>query len=131
MTAVEPRETEVQQEARVDLRREYEEFGVGAVLDELDRELIGLAPVKTRIREIAALLLVERARKRLGLAHETPTLHMSFTGNPGTGKTTVALRMANILTGWAMCAAGISCPSRATISSGSISGTPRRRRKKC
>ena len=97
MTAVEPRETEVQQEARVDLRREYEEFGVGAVLDELDRELIGLAPVKTRIREIAALLLVERARKRLGLAHETPTLHMSFTGNPGTGKTTVALRMANIL----------------------------------
>jgi probable Rubsico expression protein CbbX len=97
MTAVEPRETEVQQEARVDLRREYEESGVGAVLDELDRELIGLAPVKTRIREIAALLLVERARKRLGLAHETPTLHMSFTGNPGTGKTTVALRMASIL----------------------------------
>ncbi len=59
--------------------------------------LIGLAPVKTRIREIAALLMVERARKQLGLAHETPTLHMSFTGNPGTGKTTVALRMAGIL----------------------------------
>ncbi len=93
MNAVEPKESE----ARVDLRREYEESGVGAVLDELDRDLIGLAPVKTRIREIAALLLVERARKRLGLAHETPTLHMSFTGNPGTGKTTVALRMANIL----------------------------------
>ena len=52
---------------------------------------------KKRIREIAALLLVERARRRLGLAHETPTLHMSFTGNPGTGKTTVALRMADIL----------------------------------
>ena len=67
------------------------------MLAELDRELIGLIPVKTRIREIAALLLVERARKRLGLANETPTLHMSFTGNPGTGKTTVALRMANIL----------------------------------
>ena len=79
------------------MRREYEESGVGAVLDELDRELIGLVPVKTRIREIAALLLVERARKKLGLAHETPTLHMSFTGNPGTGKTTVALRMADIL----------------------------------
>ncbi len=93
MNAVEPAESE----ARVDLRREYEESGVGAVLGELDRELIGLAPVKTRIREIAALLLVERARKRLGLAHETPTLHMSFTGNPGTGKTTVALRMADIL----------------------------------
>jgi probable Rubsico expression protein CbbX len=84
-------------EETVDLRREYEESGVAEVLDQLDRELIGLRPVKTRIREIAALLLVERARKRLGLAHETPTLHMSFTGNPGTGKTTVALRMADIL----------------------------------
>jgi probable Rubsico expression protein CbbX len=84
-------------EKRADLRREYEESGVSAVLDELDRELVGLVPVKTRIREIAALLLVERARKRLGLAHDTPTLHMSFTGNPGTGKTTVAMRMANIL----------------------------------
>ena len=81
----------------MDLRRDYEESGVAEVLDELDRELIGLAPVKTRIREIAALLMVERARKQLGLAHETPTLHMSFTGNPGTGKTTVALRMAGIL----------------------------------
>ena len=96
MIAVES-ETQGQVEARADLRREYEESGVGAVLEELDRELIGLVPVKTRIREIAALLLVERARKKLGLAHETPTLHMSFTGNPGTGKTTVALRMADIL----------------------------------
>lgn len=96
MTAVES-EPQDQAEARVDLRRDYEESGVAAVLDELDRELIGLAPVKTRIREIAALLMVERARKQLGLAHETPTLHMSFTGNPGTGKTTVALRMAGIL----------------------------------
>jgi probable Rubsico expression protein CbbX len=84
-------------EEKVDLRREYEESGVAEVLDQLDRELIGLKPVKTRIREIAALLLVERARKRLGLAHDTPTLHMSFTGNPGTGKTTVALRMSDIL----------------------------------
>ncbi len=84
-------------EETVDLRREYEESGVAEILDQLDRELIGLKPVKTRIREIAALLLVERARKRLGLAHDTPTLHMSFTGNPGTGKTTVALRMAGIL----------------------------------
>nr|WP_245433949.1 CbbX protein [Rhodomicrobium lacus] len=81
----------------IDLRRDYEESGVGEVLDQLDRELIGLKPVKTRLREIAALLLVERARKRLGLVNEAPTLHMSFTGNPGTGKTTVAMRMANIL----------------------------------
>jgi len=60
-------------------------------------ELIGLSPVKQRIREIAALLIVERARKNLGLSFDPPTLHMSFTGNPGTGKTTLALRMANIL----------------------------------
>jgi probable Rubsico expression protein CbbX len=83
--------------ARFDLAALYRDSGVAEVLQQLDRELIGLQPVKTRIREIAALLLVERARRTLGMAALPPALHMSFTGNPGTGKTTVALRMADLL----------------------------------
>ncbi|WP_247778761.1 CbbX protein [Bradyrhizobium sp. 170] len=81
----------------VNLRDELKAVGIEEILTQLDRELIGLRPVKTRIREIASLLLIERIRKRMGLASGTPTLHMSFTGNPGTGKTTVALRIASIL----------------------------------
>ncbi|MFE0759313.1 CbbX protein [Inquilinus sp. NPDC058860] len=84
-------------DTRIDLAREFAETRIDEVFEALDRELVGLVPVKTRIREIAALLLVERVRRRLGLGAEAPTLHMSFTGNPGTGKTTVALRMADIL----------------------------------
>ena len=82
---------------QVNLREEYESTEIQSILDILDTELIGLAPVKTRIREISALLLVDRLRQKLGLTSSNPGLHISFTGSPGTGKTTVALKMADIL----------------------------------
>ena len=83
----------------LDLEALYRDSNVGASLEALERELIGLAPVKQRVREIAALLLVEKLRRSVGLQAGAPPLHMSFTGNPGTGKTTVAMRMASILNG--------------------------------
>ena len=116
----------------VDLARAFASSGVGEVLAQLDRELVGLRPVKARIREIAALLLVDKLRREHGLTAQPPTLHMSFTGNPGTGKTTVALRMADILHRLGYIRVGPSGVGDARRSGrASISATPRRRPRKC
>ena len=71
--------------------------GIDQVFENLERELIGLVPVKDRVREIGSLLLVDQVRQQFGLLAPRPNLHMCFTGAPGTGKTTVALRMAEML----------------------------------
>jgi probable Rubsico expression protein CbbX len=79
------------------LQEEYAKTEIAKILNLLNDELVGLAPVKARIREIAALLLIDKLRKNLGISSANPGLHMSFTGSPGTGKTTVGLKMADIL----------------------------------
>ena len=81
----------------INLQEEYKKTEISKILNLLDEELVGLAPVKSRIREIAALLLIDKLRKNLGITSANPGLHMSFTGSPGTGKTTVGLKMADIL----------------------------------
>jgi SpoVK/Ycf46/Vps4 family AAA+-type ATPase len=88
---------ELSADESVDLSGILQESSILDVLQQLDRDLVGLKSVKTRIREIAALLVIDRLRRTIGLAARPPSLHMSFTGPPGTGKTTVALRMATIL----------------------------------
>ena len=93
----EGREKESEIVTEVNLKEDFQASGVADILAELENSLIGLTPVKTRIKETASLLLVDKAREKLGLVNESPTLHMSFSGNPGTGKTTVALKMANLL----------------------------------
>jgi probable Rubsico expression protein CbbX len=84
-------------EANLTLAAEREATGIDGILAALEEDLIGLAPIKQKVNEIASLLLVDRARRRFGLEAPRPNLHMCFTGSPGTGKTTVALRMASLL----------------------------------
>ena len=88
---------QVSDDTLVDLQEEYNKTDIQTIIDNLEADLVGLKPVKNRIREISALLLIDRIRKTLGLSSSSPGLHMSFTGSPGTGKTTVALKMADIL----------------------------------
>jgi hypothetical protein len=84
-------------DATVTLEGERAAAGIDGILASLDHDLVGLLPVKKKTEEIAALLLVDRLRRRFGLDAARPNLHMCFTGAPGTGKTTVALRMADLL----------------------------------
>lgn len=84
-------------EKNLNLKEEYQLTEIQSIIDGLEEDLVGLAPVKTRIREIAALLVIDRLRNKIGHSANSPGLHMSFTGSPGTGKTTVAVKMANIL----------------------------------
>ena len=83
--------------ASINLREEYDKTEIRSIIANLEADLVGLLPVKNRIRQIAALLLLDRVRKNLGLTSGNPGLHMSFTGSAGTGKTTVGLKMADIL----------------------------------
>ncbi len=84
-------------EETVTLSAEREAADIEDVFSSLDNQLVGLVPVKKKVEEIASLLLVDRVRHRFGLDAPRPNLHMCFTGDPGTGKTTVALQMADLL----------------------------------
>ena len=98
--AVEPEDAEpvpLPADATVDLSSQQQAVRISALLNRLDEDFVGLAPVKDRVREIAALLLVDRLRQGYGLASSRPSLHMCFTGSPGTGKTTLAARVGALL----------------------------------
>ena len=84
-------------DATINFADERRDANIDEVFTALDNDLVGLFPIKKKVQEIAALLLVDRARKRFGLEAPRPNMHMCFTGPPGTGKTTVALRMADLL----------------------------------
>lgn len=81
----------------IDIRDCYNQTGIEKVLGTLDAELVGLENVKGRVREISSVLLFDRIREIQELPTLNSSLHMAFTGRPGTGKTSVAAKIALVL----------------------------------